>query len=58
MGTAFAANVHSALPFPATERLRFMAVLQGVCWLLAGMGAPQLLSSGIMQDCEAALLSG
>lgn len=35
-----------ALPFPATERLRFMAVLQGTCWLLPGKAAPQLLCAG------------
>jgi AraC-like DNA-binding protein len=35
-----------ALPFPATERLRFLAVLHGTCWLLPGKGAPQFLSAG------------
>jgi len=35
-----------ALPFPATERLRFMAVLEGACWLLPRGLSPQLLSAG------------
>lgn len=35
-----------ALPFPAVDRLRFMAVLQGACWFLPAKLPPRLLAAG------------
>ena len=35
-----------ALAFPALDRLKFVAVLRGACWLLASGQQPQYLSAG------------